>query len=207
MKTLLLLSSSSFLENDFSKILGKPLKDYKIAHIITASKGKEITDFSYLDRTRDILNKQNCYFRDIDISGKTQVGLRSILKKFDGVFVNGGSSLHLLKCMRESGFNKLIRELLPHGFLYIGASAGSSVVGPSIEFNSHLPEGISKEELVGLKLVPFLIKSHYTDEKRLECIKKLQRIKYPVKFLRDGQGILVEDDKYTFVGDGEEVRL
>lgn len=30
---------------------------------------------------------------------------------------------------------------------------------------------------------------------------------YPVRFLRDGQGILVEDDSVTFVGEGEEVKL
>jgi len=40
-KTLLLLSSTRFLEkNDLSKILGRSLKNFKIAQIITASKGK-----------------------------------------------------------------------------------------------------------------------------------------------------------------------
>jgi hypothetical protein len=35
----------------------------------------------------------------------------------------------------------------------------------------------------------------------------IKTLKYPLRILRDGQGILVEDNKYTFVGDGEEVIL
>ncbi|MBU2250246.1 hypothetical protein KKG80_01495 [Patescibacteria group bacterium] len=37
--------------------------------------------------------------------------------------------------------------------------------------------------------------------------EKIKTLKYPIKILRDGQGILVDDNKYTFIGDGEEVKL
>lgn len=35
----------------------------------------------------------------------------------------------------------------------------------------------------------------------------MKTLKYPLRILRDGQGLLVEDGKYTFYGDGEEVKL
>ncbi|MFH1233671.1 MAG: hypothetical protein V1649_03420, partial [Patescibacteria group bacterium] len=37
--------------------------------------------------------------------------------------------------------------------------------------------------------------------------EEIKTLKYPIKILRDGQGILVDDNKYTFIGDGEEVLL
>ena len=46
-----------------------------------------------------------------------------------------------------------------------------------------------------------------TPIQKQEFKKRSQAIRYPVKFLRDGQGILVEGDKYTFIGEGSEVRL
>lgn len=58
MKTLLLLSSSGFLDKDLSGIFDKPLKDYKLAHIINASKGKGVGSLDYLDRTRNRLKNQ-----------------------------------------------------------------------------------------------------------------------------------------------------
>ena len=55
--------------------------------------------------------------------------------------------------------------------------------------------------------MPFLVKSHYKNEQETEYRKKLRTIDFPVRILRDGQGILVENNKYTFMGDGEEVKL
>jgi hypothetical protein len=59
--------------------------------------------------------------------------------------------------------------------------------------------------LKGLNMVPFMIQAHYTEEKIEMYKEKTKDLDCPVKFLRDGQGFLVEDSKYTFLGDGEEV--
>ena len=209
MKTLLLLSSSGFLENDLSKILDKPLKKYRLAHIITASKGEGVDSLVYLERTRDRLKKHNCDFEDIDIDGKTEVELRSILKNFNGVLVNGGSTFYLLKSIRESGFDKIIKELLPQGFLYIGASAGSYVVCPTIEMSlwEHQDKynHYGMTDFTGMNLVPFLITVHYIPEDEELLRKKIPQANYPVRILTDQQAILVKDEKYILVGDSKEI--
>src|ERR1700687_3714045 len=104
MKTLLLLSSSSFLEKDLSSIFDKPLKDYRLAHILTASKGRGVGDLGYLERAKERLGKLGCKFEDVDLDGKTESEVRNTLINFDGVFVSGGSTFYLLKSIRESGF-------------------------------------------------------------------------------------------------------
>lgn len=209
-QTLLLISSGSFLEKDLTPILGKPLKDYKLAHIITASKGQGVRNLSYLDRTRDRLTEQNCYFEDIDIEGKNEIELRTIFAKFDGVFVNGGSTPYLLKCIRESGFDKVIKELLPQGFLYVGASAGSYVVCPTIEMalwpHQDKYDHCGLTEFTAMNLVPFLINVHYTPGDRELLKEKIPQASNLVRILTDGQAILVKDDEVIFLG-GEEIKL
>src|SRR3990167_4555668 len=101
MKTILLLSSSGFLEKDLSNVFDKPLKNYRLAHIINASKGKGVRNLDYLERARKRLSNHKCKFEDLDLDGKTEDDIRNILKNFDGVFVSGGNSFYLLKSIRE----------------------------------------------------------------------------------------------------------
>lgn len=210
MQTLLLISSSRFLKNDLTNILGKPLGSFKIGHVITASKGKGVSDLGYLDRTREIFRENNCDFEDVDVDGKDEVKLREILRKFDVVFVNGGSTFYLLKAIRESGFEKVLKELLPQGLIYIGASAGSYVACPTIEMSTWKHQdkyehyGIT--DFTAMNLVPFLMTVHYTLEYRDLLKEKIPTSSYPVKILNDDQAILVNDNEITLLG-GEEIIL
>jgi hypothetical protein len=58
-----------------------------------------------------------------------------------------------------------------------------------------------------LGYVPFVLKVHYKDEAEEEVRENMKTLKYPLRILRDGQGILAEDEKYSFVGNGDEVKL
>jgi hypothetical protein len=54
--------------------------------------------------------------------------------------------------------------------------------------------------------VPFVLKVHYKDESESLVREKMKTLKYPLRILRDGQGIVVDDNGYSFVG-GEEEKL
>jgi peptidase E len=207
---ILLLSSSSFLEKDFQPILGRPLKEYKLAHITTAGKGEGVRNLDYQERTRNRLRAQECVFEDIDIDGKNEDELREIFKNFDGVFMNGGSTFYLLKSIRESGFETVIKELLPQGFLYMGASAGAYVACPTIEMSlwphqdkySHY----GMEEVKGMHLVPFLVTVHYTPEHEVLLKEKIPTASLPVHILTDEQAIIVRDGVIEFLGE-EKIKI
>ena len=62
-------------------------------------------------------------------------------------------------------------------------------------------------DFTALNYVPFALKVHYKDDMESLIREKITTLKYPLRILRDGQGILVENGKYTFVGDGEEVKI
>ena len=126
------------------------------------------------------------------------------------IHVEGGNTFYLLKAIRETGFGGLLNEMINEGKVYIGTSAGSYVMCPTIEVANWDKSGKGRfgvTDFTALNYVPFILKVHYKDDSEAEVRNNLQTLKYPLRILRDGQGILVEDGKYTFVGDGEEVKL
>ena len=130
MTKILLLSSSRFLINH-PQVFGKPFKDLKMAYVINASKG--VTNLDYIVREKNFFKENNYNYDELDIDSKNEDELRNILSKYEMVYVTGGNSFYLLKSIKDSGFDKVVKELIPKGLIYMGASAGSYVACPTIE--------------------------------------------------------------------------
>lgn len=204
---LILGSDLSFLLKYGYGLTGIPKDQMKIGYVTTASKGNSENGKLFAEKIKNIIKENNYSFKEIDIENKSKKELRNFFKDKNIIHIEGGNTFYLLRAIRKTGFAEILKELLNEGKIYIGTSAGASIIGPTIEFSSYIPENTPEEELKGLSLVPFMVKAHYKDEKEKIYREKMKTLKYPLRILRDGQGILIEDDKYTFVGDGEEVRL
>ncbi len=202
---LLLASNGQFLIDKGYKLLGIPKDKIHIGYIITAS--KKVSSKEYIKIYKQLMKDNKYSFEEIDIEDKTEKELKEFFKDKNIIHMEGGNTFYLLEAIKKTGFDKILKEFLNEGKIYVGTSAGSSIMGPTIGFSSHVPENTPEQKLKSLNFVPFLVKSHYKDVKAEEYRKILKTIKYPVKILRDGQGILVENGKYTFMGDGEEVKL
>src|SRR4030043_1378453 len=108
--TLLLTSAGMQVKDEILKILPKPAEQIKLAHIITASKPEK--DTSYVLEDKEAMIKIDFQVEDIDIEGKTKDQLRDLLKDKDIIWVQGGNTFYLMKAVRESGFDKVIKELI-----------------------------------------------------------------------------------------------
>lgn len=210
MKKLLLSSNGAFVIEKGIRLFFDDVSKVKMAFITTA--GKEAKDRTYLEIDKDLLRKKGYDFEEFDIEGKSEIELRTLLADKDIVFVAGGNTFYLLKAVRESGFDTVIKELTEKGVVYMGSSAGSYIACPTIEMSTWKKPGEEKEmfgvtDLTGMNLVSFLLKAHYKPEQAELLKEKISQAKYPTKILRDGQAILVIDEKYTLVGDPEEVKL
>ena len=210
MQTLVLLSSSKLLPLAL-KTINRPANTIRLAHIITAS--KDVKDLSYLDRTRAILNGLGVQYEDMDIEGKDEAELLRLFNSHDAIFVNGGNTFYLLKAVRESGFDKVVKQLLDKGTVYIGASAGSYICCPTIETSfwktspkdMHDTHGMT--DFTGMNLVPFIMKVHYVPEEETYIREKVKTATKPVKILTDEQGLLVRDGKVELIGNGQEISI
>lgn len=208
MKTILLTSAGMNVRDEILKILPKPADQIKIAHIITASKAEK--DISYLERESRIMGELGFNVEEIDIEGKNENELRALLGGKDVIYVQGGNTFYLLKCVKESGFDKVVKELIDKGIIYIGVSAGSYIACPTIEmaYWKHPDRNtVGLTDLTGLDLVPFLLSAHFDPEYAPILKQEISKSKYAVRILEDNQAILVQDGSYKLVGKGEEIKI
>ncbi|MBI5356679.1 Type 1 glutamine amidotransferase-like domain-containing protein [Candidatus Collierbacteria bacterium] len=194
-QTLLLTSAGMRIQDEILKLLPKPPAEIKLAHIITAS--NEVNPHPWRDNDKKAMLKLGIQVEDIDVKGKTENELRRILKNKNVIYVQGGSPYYLLRYVIESGFDKVAKDLIDKGAIYIGASAGSYITCPTIEQALWKKPNRNTYGLAdngpAMDLVPFLIVAHYEPKFAESVIAGINKTKYPVKVLTDDQAILVKD--------------
>lgn len=207
---ILLSSEGKFFYENWKNIFDTPIVDVKLAFISTASKGASSRD--YIEIHFKELKKRGFDFTKIDLDNRNQEELEQILKPFNFIYVAGGNPFYLLKSIKESSFDKVIKKLVAQGVTYIGSSAGANVACPNINMalwkeecreQKHSHYGVTDYDAIGL--VDFLVIAHY--EEYLEDVIKneLSNLKYPLRILKDGQALLIENNKITFLGKEKEV--
>ncbi|MCK5510638.1 Type 1 glutamine amidotransferase-like domain-containing protein [Candidatus Parcubacteria bacterium] len=207
MRTLILASSGKFItNNNIDNFLPKKITDCKIAYISTAS--KKVHDDSYAISHQQKMSELNFSYTEIDIAALNENELKKTLDGYDIIFVEGGNTYYLLKAVRESGFKKIIKNLISQGVVYIGSSAGSYIACPSIIMSTFNERGFNKfgiTDFTAMNLVPFLIKAHYTPEMKKKLYEKFNNLGYPLRILNDNQALLVKDGKVQLLGGGDEI--
>lgn len=208
MKTLLLTSAGMQIQEEIIKILPKPISKTKIAHIVTAVKGEK--DTSYVKREKEIMKKIGLRVEDIEIEGKNEKELHALLNSQDVIYVQGGNTFYLLKYVKLSCFDTIVKKLIKKGTIYIGVSAGSYIACPTIEMATwKLPDRnyVRLTDCTALNFVPFLISVHYKPLYKDILKKNIKEARYPVRILTDDQAFLIKDGKITLVGKGKEIML
>jgi dipeptidase E len=208
MKTIILASSGEFIAStNIDNFLPKPLSESRILYITTAS--KKVNDNSYVEKTRQKINALSFSYTELDIVGKAEEELKKALSLCDIVYVEGGNTFYLLKAVRDSGFDKLIKEATENGKVYWGVSAGSYILCPSIIMAtwSDRFDRFGVTDWTAMNLVPFLIKAHYTPD-MLESLKEKARdLQFPIRVLNDKQAMIVRDGEAQLIGGGDEITL
>ncbi|NTW30661.1 MAG: type 1 glutamine amidotransferase-like domain-containing protein [Candidatus Moranbacteria bacterium] len=205
---LILGSDMSFLVKYGYDLTGIPKADLRIGYVTTGIKGARTKEF-FENVERQIV-ESGYTFEVFDIEGKSAEEMRSFFSDKNVIHIEGGNTFYLLKAIRETCFAEVLDELLKEGKVYIGTSAGSYIMCPSIEVADWDETGKSRfgmTDFTALNYVPFVLKVHYKDEKEETVREKMKTVHFPLRLLRDGQGILVDNGKSTFIGDGEETVL
>lgn len=138
--------------------------------------------------------------------------LKEALAGFDLVWAVGGNAFLLRRAMRQSGFDRIIGELLREdAIVYGGFSAGAVVATPSLRGIDIMdnPQQLAPDydEAIlwdGLGLVDFSIVPHYRSahdeaEAAEKTVNFLEEAGTPFQPLRDGEVIIVEGRNVTLL--------
>lgn len=202
----MLLTSAGFQNPEvgieFLKLVGKATPEVRIIFVPTASRTEE--ELFYVEKSRKELlsigiKEEN--IKNLDLDHKVSYGE---VYGFDAIYVCGGNTFYLLKKVRETGFDKIIDRFLEDGGIYVGVSAGSYIVCPTIDAATwkHADRNdVRLEDLRALNLVSFLITAHFQPKYREIIEKEASRSKYPVKTLTDNQALLVLGNEEKLIGE------
>ncbi len=182
----------AFLKNSNTK------KDFKIAIITTAAEGKENNKYAKLAKTQfEELGFSDIVFFDIETQDTTQ------LSEFQILYVCGGNTFYLLYHMKKSGAGFIITELLKNtDVTYIGVSAGSIILGPTIGTATLVdpdPNDVDITDYNGLAILNFEIHPHFTigDENEIAEYEKKENKK--VVRLSNEQALIIKNGEKIFV--------
>lgn len=193
MKNIILTSCGIIKEdfkNNFYKIIDKAtLKYKKVLYITTAIDGEDDDDRSWID-----IEYKTILDLGIDESNITEykIGSSDIdINNFDIIYMMGGNTFYLLYMIRKYNFDNSIRDFINKGKIYIGSSAGSEILGSSIEPALPYDENkVNMSDFSGLKIVNGLIIPH--SNKKEEFINNLKNNSIEELYLLyDGDGIII----------------
>jgi len=116
--------------NRFHKMLGMPAGEAKVLFIPTAANSDESRPaagscFAELLSAGILPNNIRIY----DIDGSLTLDQAM---EYDVVYFTGGDTGFLLRRMKETGFDKIVKRMVYVNKVYVGASAGSLIATPNI---------------------------------------------------------------------------
>ena len=130
-------------------------------------------------------------FFDIEFSSAEEI-------KEDIIYVCGGNTYTLLKWAKENNLKKGIESLWKRGGLYIGSSAGSIILSPSIAVAGEIPPGdkntVGLKDTTGFGYIPFHLIVHYepSDAQAVSRFKKKHM--EDVEVLPNGEALYIYGD-------------
>lgn len=196
---LLLTSTGLTSENvslKFKSLISNP-ENTSVAIVTTAAEGKSENKYSQL--AKEQFERFGFVAVDfVDLETEPQKDFSS----YGVIYVCGGNTFKLLKFAREANFKTAIENLLERDGVYIGVSAGSIIVGPSIAIAGEVAadsNDIGLENLTGFGITDLIILPHYSPEIEEEIIAFENKYSVKVERLNNSQAILIKNYQKTLV--------
>jgi peptidase E len=135
----------------FHEMLDKPANEAKVLFIPTAANCNEYIPYAgacFAELLSAGICANNITVHDVDGTLSPEQAMAH-----DVIYVTGGDTRHLLRRMKETGFDEIVKKVVYANKIYVGASAGSLIAAPNIG-NPH------DKETAGLCLIHAFLSFH-----------------------------------------------
>ncbi|MCB2291549.1 Type 1 glutamine amidotransferase-like domain-containing protein [Clostridium sp. CS001] len=198
----LLLTSAGFenpkVGNEFLKLINNNPSIVKVLFIPTASRTED--ELYYVEESRKELLDVGIKEENIIIYNLDYTISNDVLDKISVVYVCGGNTFYLLNKIREVKFDSVLNKLMQSGVIYVGASAGSLVVGPNINIPDYSDSNdICISDFNGLNITDIVVVPHYSDRQKEIIDEAKKNTKYPIVPLTDSQALLIMHGNITII--------
>lgn len=177
-----------------------------LAYIPTAANGEEGWERWREGETWQLVKTLKA---KVDLVQLEELEVSEILRRLEGkdiIWMAGGYCGYLMYWLRRRELDKKLRRFIEKGSLYVGSSAGAMITAKTLEVAEwYMGEGeVGASIFPGLGWVDFDFYPHFEDE-MLPQIKRHYTGK-KIYLMKNGEEILVEDDKVKVVGKERVVR-
>lgn len=171
-----------------------------VVYIPTARNGENPFGTWKDSGTWDFLNKSGMSVSSVQLEDYKDGVELDLFENKDIIWFTGGACGYLMYWIRRTGLDLFLPKLLENS-LYVGGSAGSMVASKTLSvadwYIGETERGAS--DIPGLGLVDFDIYPHYEDELYEQIKEKYKGNK--LYLLKNGEEIIVEDDKVIVIGE------
>ncbi|KML13570.1 peptidase S51 [Bacillus safensis] len=145
MKKMFLSSSFKDSYSLLSDFAGESLKGKRVTFFPTASAVEEVTH--YVEAAKEAFQQLGMQLETVQIDEQSAEEIAHMIKQNDVIYVSGGNTFYLLQELRKHCLDDVLKEEINNGKLYIGESAGSIIMAPSIEYISMMDDQEKAPEL------------------------------------------------------------
>jgi dipeptidase E len=192
--------STSDIEKAFLQLLIKPPEENQA--IIMGVRNTADQDFDgYIQRNVQMLVKQGLKGQNIQ-SYRLDNPNPPSLDDTDVLLVLGGNEYRYMKWIREQGLYSDICKLIERDGVYVGRSAGSIIMGPTVDLDywSAASNDVGLEDLAGFGFVDFVTVSHVDSFDRAVKVREFHKeTEHKMVYLTNQQAVLVIDDMYRII--------
>ena len=190
----IVLTSCGIIDNElksqFYNLLNKDISEIKLLYITIAVDGEKDTDRTWLEEE---------YATILDLGIKEEnikeykYEENTDFEDYDAIYMIGGNTFYLLKELREKKLDERITHAINNGIIYIGSSAGSIILGKTIETALPYDENwVNLDNFEGLNMVDGIIIPHAN--RKQEFIKEAKKnYKDEIIELYDDYGIVINN--------------
>ena len=180
-------------------------KDKKIVYIPTAANAEEGFGSWKQGGSWNLAKTLGADVTIVELESTTDEEVKNLLEGADILWMAGGMCGYLMYWIGRRSIDGYLKNLLDNGLYYLGPSAGSMIMGTTMDVSEWFPgeEERGSSIFSTLSIVDFDIFPHYTEElhRLIEEKFKTQYAGGPLYILKNGEEIVIDGDKMVLNGE------